>query len=258
MTFTGTSITDSALLDEVDWLSQTLIAVSTGGPRIESVNTEYKRRYAGLTADLRERGLGNPIPYDDLWQWYGKWSGGELPTYQSRRNYIHDLIEPMRNRILAGSSGRAHDVFGEPTGWDRVDRTLEEVRTRLASASTEEQFQAVGLLCREALISVAQAAFDPDQHPPPDGVKASKTDAKRMLEGFLAAEMAGSTNSVSRKYAKSVVELALELQHQRTADFQKAALCAEATASVINVISILAGVRDADGTGGDNDDLPFE
>ena len=252
------SITDETLLEEADWLSQTLVAVSTGGPRIESVNGEYKRRYVRLTADLRERGLQNPVPYDDLWQWYGKWSGGELPTYQSRRNHIHDLIEPMRNRILAGSSGRAYDVFEEPTGWSRVDRSFEEVRTRLASASTEEQFQAVGLLCRETLISVAQAVFDPDRHPPPDGVTASKTDAKRMLEGFLAAEMAGSSNSVSRKYAKAVVELALELQHQRTADFQKAALCAEATASVVNVIAILAGSRDPDDQAERYDDLPFE
>lgn len=258
MTPTETSTTDSALLDEVDWLSQTLIAVSTGAPQSNSVNGEYKRRYVGLTTNLGERGLGNPIPYDDLWQWYGKWSSGELPTYQSRRNHIRELMEPIRNQILAGSSGRAYDVFEEPTGWDRVDRTFGEIRTRLASASTEEQFQAVGLLCREALVSAAQAVFDPDRHPPPDGVTASTTDAKRMLEGFLAAEMAGSSNNVSRKYAKSVVDLALALQHQRTADFQRAALCAEATASVVNVIAILAGNRSVDDQDGPYDDLPFE
>ena len=258
MTSTGPSIIDSTLLEEIDWLSQTLIAVSTGGPEIDSVNVEYKHRYAGLIADLRKRELSDPFPYGDLWQWYRKWSSGELPTYQSRRNYIHDLIEPMRNRILAGSSGRAYDVFGEPTGWNRVDRTFEEIRTRLASASTEEQFQAVGLLCREILISVSQAVYDPAKHPPLDGVSASKTDAKRMLEGFLAAEMAGSSNSVVRKYAKANVDLALELQHRRTADFQKAALCAEATASVVNVIAILAGIRSADDQDGPYDDLPFE
>lgn len=52
-------------------------------------------------------------------------------------------------------------IFDEPTGWRKVDRQLQEVRTRLATAKTEEQFQAVGLLCREVMISVGQAVFDP-------------------------------------------------------------------------------------------------
>jgi hypothetical protein len=53
-------------------------------------------------------------------------------------------------------SGQRIEVFEEPTGWQKVDRQLQEVRMRLDSAETEEQFQAVGLLCREVLISVAQ------------------------------------------------------------------------------------------------------
>ena len=44
----------------------------------------------------------------------------------------------------------------EPTGWTRVDRNVTEVRKRLETATMEEQFQAVGLLCRETLISLAQ------------------------------------------------------------------------------------------------------
>ena len=257
MASTQTPSSDVVLLDEADWLAHTLITVATGGPRIESFNREYKSRYMSFTDQLKGRGLQNPIPYSDLWQWHGKWSS-TLPTYQSRRTHIIDVFESLKGRILSGTSSRAFEVFKDPTAWPLVDRNFEEVRNRLGSASTEEQFQAVGLLCRETLISVAQAVFDPEWHPPPDGVIASKTDAKRMLEGFLAAEMAGSANSVSRKYAKAVVDLALELQHLRTADFRKAALCAEATASVVNVIAILAGARDPEGPGGSDDHLPFE
>jgi hypothetical protein len=45
--------------------------------------------------------------------------------------------------------------------WQRVDRTLDGVRARLGDAETQEQFQAIGLLCRDVLISVAQAVYDP-------------------------------------------------------------------------------------------------
>ena len=52
------------------------------------------------------------------------------------------------------------------------------------------------------------------------------------------------SNAIARRHAKASLDLANELQHQRTAAFRKAALCAEATASVVNIIAILSGVRD--------------
>lgn len=237
-----------ALIRQLDRLRNTMIAVSTGGPRINEVNAEYKEGYASLTERLETRGLQNPIPYTDLWDWYGKWSSGDLPSYQSRREYIRDLCAPLEKHLREGPSPRGTEVFSEPTGWHRVDRTLGEVRTQLESSSTEEQFQTVGLLCRETLISLAQTVFDPNQHPPIDQVEASDTDAKRMLERYLAKEVAGRSNATARKHARVSLNLANELQHKRTATFRDAALCAEATASVVNIIAILSGIRDPQGT----------
>jgi hypothetical protein len=76
----------------------------------------------------------------------------------------------------------------EPTGWTRVDRSVAEVRKRLENAATEEQFQAVGLLCRETLISLGQAVYDAELHRTLDGVTPSDTDAKRMLEAYIAVD----------------------------------------------------------------------
>ena len=235
------------LLRQLDRLRNIMIAVATGGPRINEVNAEYKGCYSQLTEQLEERGIQNPVPYPDLWDWYGKWSSGDLPTYQSRREYISGLFGPLVVRLREGPSPGGVEVFPESTGWLRIDRTLGDVRTRLESASTEEQFQTVGLLCREVLISLAQTVFDPDRHPPLDDVKVSKTDAKRMLDRYLAVELAGGSNGIARKHAKASLDLANELQHERTAGFRKAALCAEATASVVNIVAILSGVRDPEG-----------
>ena len=47
--------------------------------------------------------LADPIPFADLWQWYGKWSDGTLPTYQSRRQYITGLIQPTIDALSSGS-----------------------------------------------------------------------------------------------------------------------------------------------------------
>lgn len=136
------------------------------------------------------------------------------------------------------------ELFDEPTGWPKVDRQLSEVRLRLSDATSEERYQAVGHLCRETLISLAQAVYVRERHLPVDGVHPSCTDAKRMLEAYIAVELHGGTNATARKHAKAALDLANELQHDRSAAFRDAALCAEATLSVIRLVTILAGRRE--------------
>jgi hypothetical protein len=134
-------------------------------------------------------------------------------------------------------------VFPEPTGWQKLDRQVQEVRSRLDIADSEEEYQAVGLLCREVLITAAQQVFSPELHPLTDDVQPSETDARRLLEAIFNAELAGSANEDARSHAKAALRLALALQHKRTADFRMAALCAEGTFSVVNMLAVLAGRR---------------
>ena len=135
------------------------------------------------------------------------------------------------------------EVLSEPTGWPKVDRRRQEIRMQLDAAQSEEQFQAIGLLCREVLISLAQAVFDPDRHKTADGIEPSETDAARMLEAFFTSELSGGANEQSRSYAKAALKLSIALQHKRTADWRMAALCVEATYSVVNITALLAGRR---------------
>ncbi|MEO6966494.1 MAG: hypothetical protein ABI076_11455 [Acidobacteriaceae bacterium] len=232
------------LIAEIEAQRVLMISVATGGQRIQSVDNDYKARRAKIQRMLEERGLAESNPFTDLWAWYGKWSSGDLPSYQSRRQFVTSLYAPLIDQLNGVTSRKSSGIFDSPTGWAKVDRTMSEVRQRLAEASTEEQFQAVGLLCREALISLAQTVFEPKRHPVLDGVLVSKTDAKRMLEAYLAVELAGGENKIARQHARAALDLTNELQHKRTAAFRQAALCSESTAAVVNLIAILSGQRD--------------
>lgn len=232
-------VTDDELINGLEYIRNTMIAVATGGPRINDINDQYQRMYATVAAALSKRGYNNTLAYGSLWDWYGRWSSGDLPTYQSRRTFVAELVNPLINRIR---SGHTEDLL--PTGWQRVDRTVGEIRDRLAAAISEEQFQAVGLLCRDALISLAQAVYDRERHPSLDGTEPSTTDGKRMLEAYISVEIAGGVNEEARKHARSALDLANALQHRRTATFRDAAMCVEATTTVVNVIAIVAGRRD--------------
>jgi len=233
-------MTTAELIQELDRLKAIMISVATGGARIQDAQSEFAKVFDAVNLELSSRGIENTLPFRDLWQWYGHWSGTEeLATYRSRREYVANLFGPLIKIVQGGPA-----VEFEATGWQRVDRTASELRSRLATAQNEEQFQAVGLLCREMLISVGQAVFIADDHPTIDGVKASPTDAKRMLEAYVAATLAGGANEYVRKHARAAIDLALNLQHKRTAAFRDAAFCVEATISATNLIAIISGRRD--------------
>lgn len=120
---------------------------------------------------------------------------------------------------------------------------MDKLINSLAQAKDEEEYQAVGLLCRECLISLAQAVFDPTKHKPTDGTQPSETDAYRMLEAYFSREFPGSENEALRRHAKASLNLANQLQHKRTARYKDAALCSEATRTVVNIVAIASGKR---------------
>lgn len=218
-----------------------MVAVSTGGPRIQELNPAYLLRRRQIADHLRSIGLEDPNRYADLWSWYGKWSNGDLPTYQSRREYIRDLFAPVIGALTSRAGGSPAQPVAQPTGWPRVDRDIDSVRRHLENAQTEMDFQLVGVCCREALISLGQVLYDPAKHVPTDGTKPSDTDATRMIEAYFSVELAGSSHETVRAHAKSAFRLANELQHKRTANRRAALLCAEATRTVVNLAAIVAG-----------------
>jgi len=236
------SIPTPEVLRDLEEQLALMIHVATGGRRIQEVNTTYRERRSRIRTALNERGIKDQNPYDDLWAWYRKWSS-DLPTYQSRREYLSALLQPLIEQVRSPASARGAVIFDEPTGWAKVDKLLGDARRTLERATEEIDYQKVGLICREALIAVAQVVFDPLLHPSADGTGISNTDAKRMLEAYLSIELAGGSDEAARRHAKAALAFANELVHRPTAQFRDAALCAEATASVVNIIAITSGQR---------------
>ena len=220
-----------------------MIAVSTGGPSIKEKNDEYKERQESIREKLKVLGKKNPNSFEDLWDWYGRWKSGDLPTYQSRREYVRKVYDSLLKELAGTTILGSSEPSREPTGWEKVDRIVDGIINKLEQAKSEEDFQTVGLLCREALISLAQAVYDPIKHKSSDGVQPSKTDADRMLEAYFAAEFSGAKNEALRRHAKASLSLANELQHKQTAKYKDAALCSEATRTVVNIVAITSERR---------------
>ena len=225
-----------ALLAELIIHRDMMISVATGGKRIQEVNDYYIAREARIR-DRMPSDVRYENPHDDLWAWYHHWNA-HFGKWTERRQYVREMFAPA----IAALAKRSTLPLSErdPTGWERVDRALTKARSQFEFASAEEDCQAVGLLCREVIISLAQAVYDPAIHESQDGVTPSDTDANRMLEAYIAHAFPGGSYKEVRAHARASLALALNLQHRRTATRQLAALCVEATASTTAVISIIA------------------
>lgn len=117
-------------------------------------------------------------------------------------------------------------------------------RNKLESAQTADEYQSIALVCREALLSLAKEVFVAARHPILDGKVVGPSDFKRMIEAYIAVELAGGAVEELRKHARSALDFSNHTTHKRTAGFRDAAISLEATASVVNVNAIVSGQRD--------------
>lgn len=236
----GGTITKEQLIQNIGFLKNTMISVATGGQRIQDINDQYIYKYTVADKALQKLNFKNPNPYKDLWEWYDKWKS-TFSKYSERSTYINEMYNSLI-QILEENEERDYlSVTVDLTDWERIERSVKEIRLRQNIAKTEEQFQAVGFLSRETIITLAQAVYNKDKHPIIDRTEVSKTDAKRMLEAYIAIELSGSRNEILRKYARATLDLANELTHKRTANQKDASICSTAMISLINLIGTLEG-----------------
>jgi hypothetical protein len=226
------------MLKHVEYLKNTMISVATGGQRIQNAEQQYKQTYNDVKRRLKTLDIDNPNPYNDLWNWYGKWRS-DFRSYQERRDYINEMYRPLMDVLSEIEDMRIVDVKVDLSGWERINRSIIEIKRREQQAQNEEQFQAVGMLCREMIITLGQTVYDPTKHPSIDGIEIGKTDARRMLEAYIAIVLAGNESEELRAYAKSTNKLANSLTHKRTATKKEMMLCTSATLALINFVGVL-------------------
>ena len=158
----------------------------------------------------------------------------ELPLFENNP----DAIRLRKTLIEKYASFSVMPVFEQsiaPTGWERVDRSIEEMNNRLKVADTEEKYQAIGMLGRETLISIAQQVFIKEKHPSVDGADVSPTDAKRMFDAYISFELAEESEKTV-KYVKTAVDMSNQLTHDRNATKRAAGICVLAVSSIANLI----------------------
>jgi hypothetical protein len=231
--------TIDGLVQELEALSQLLISVATGGPRIDAVQGDYQHRRQRLVPALKRRGLEYPFPWSDLWQWYGHWSAN-LGSYASRRTYIRELISPTLEALERQRSGLSvtDPAIESASTWADLDARVAGLVNELSSASTPDDLQDVGRRAREVLIDCARLLADPSLVP--TGAEPPKaSDAKSWLDLFLVARAGGSGRAELRRLVRDAWDLAQKVTHGDL-DIVDAFAAAQATVLVVRTLQELA------------------
>jgi len=224
---------------KIDTIKNIMVSVATGGDRIQTVDERYQALNNNVKSMCDKLNITYNNTFDSLWDWFGKWKA-DFPTYQERREYIRELFYPTFASIDAYKANNV-EVLIQLDDWTRIKRTVAKIKSDSASAQNEEDFQTIGLLCRDVLISLAQAVYVPNMHGDKDeeGKPIGNADAVRMIGNYFNVKLKGKQTKELRDYAKASNAIANQLTHKRTATRTDMLLTMSSTIALINFIGIL-------------------
>ena len=126
------------------------------------------------------------------------------------------------------------------TGWPKVDQEIRELRRRFASASTPQDYRAIGTHCVGVLEALGMTVYDPAKHlrggetvPPPD-----KT--KQRIGRFIEDALAGQRNEDLRGLMIKAVELAQHVKHSQTSKRREAGVAGDSVILLANILRRIA------------------
>jgi hypothetical protein len=230
----------AALKQNIEIIRNIMVSVATGGNRIQEEEERYKKLHVQAQRDCEKLNLTYNNSYSSLWDWYGKWKS-DFSTYQERRAFINDLFSPTLSYFEENANNNIIEIFVELDGWEKIKRTVAKIKLDSNIAQNEEDFQSVGLLCREVIITLGQTVYNPNIHGRTDdnGIEISKTDAVRMIGNYINVQLAGASNEELRAYAKNTNKLANRLTHERNATKKEMLLAVSSTIALINFVGII-------------------
>jgi hypothetical protein len=217
-----------------------LISVATGGPQFKAVEGQYQERRDILRRVLRRWGVEYPFPWRSLWEWHGAYSS-KYPHYQQRRAHIRELADVAIRQLEVIQDPALLDIATSADESTSIERRIGEMRNRLGTARTLDDFQDVGRRAREVLIAAVNEVFDEAMAKAGQEVP-KRSDAKARFDLVTEARFAGSARAEMRAFMRTAWDLAAKVTHGGSEDRlaavrQDAVAAAQASLAIARVLS---------------------
>lgn len=230
-----------AALGLVDLVREELEAYGTsGGERIN--DHEIGLAIRALHAVLTRLSIEFELPFRDFTRFRSYWNrNGAYGSYQARRDIIDGLFDPLTAQLFRLEEASLHEL-AEPTsprqetGWIAVDDEIRELRRRFRSASSPQDYRAIGTHCVGVIEALSRTVYDPTVHlregeiePPPD-------KSKMRIDRYVEEALPGQSNEELRGLAKRAVAVAHQVKHHTTPTRRDAGIAADAVILLANIL----------------------
>lgn len=184
-----------------------------------------------------------PFRDHDAWRsyWIRKGASG-AGGWQARRNLLADLFDEPYARLMAAQDRALESTLAEPVtphatlGWAEVDTEVGELRRHFRTATTPQDYRAVGNDCVHITEALSRQVYDHAHHTPEGEAEPSTDKTKLRLDRYVAERLPGPENAEVRKFARATIELAQAVKHGRTPTRTEAGILADGVILLANIL----------------------
>lgn len=187
------------------------------------------------------------LPFRDHTSWRGWWiRNGAQGNWQARRDLLSDLFDGPYAKIMAAHDKALDSTLVETVtphdglGWPQVDTEVGELRRHFRTASTPQDYRAVGNDCVHITEALSRQVYSHDKHRPDDAPSDEPEppvqNTKTRLDRYITASLPGSDNAAMRKFARASIELAQAVKHSGAPTRTEAGILADAVISLANML----------------------
>ena len=185
------------------------------------------------------------LPFRDHESWRAYWirkgaSGGG--GWQARRELLSDLFDAPYAKLMAAQDRALDSTIAdavsphERLGWHEVDTEIGELRRHFRTASTPQDYRAVGNDCVHITEALSRQVYDHAQHTPGGEVEPPADRTKIRLGRYVDERLPGHENAEMRKFARATIELAQAVKHSGTPTRTEAGILADAVILLANML----------------------
>jgi hypothetical protein len=187
------------------------------------------------------------VPFGDFATFKAYWQRlGATNSWQARRDLLAKVFDPMHERLEALEAQSlaatlATPISAEPdTGWPAVDYEIAELRRQFLTATTPQDYNAVGLVAVRLTEALSATVYDANVHLRSGETAPPIQNTKDRLDRYIEHSASGPDNARLRKLARDTIEYAQHVKHSGTPNRCEAGIAADAALLLANILRRLA------------------
>lgn len=196
-----------------------------------------------LNATTQRIGIEFDLPWRDYASFRTYWNANDgHGSWQARREMVEQHFGPLRDELSRREDQADSSQLAEAssphasTGWPDVDVEIRELRRRFRSATTPQDYRAVGTDCVGVLEALSRTVYDPSIHVREGERPLDLGKSKLRIERFIEDGLPGKENEHIRGLARKAIELAHDVKHSPSATRRDSGIAADAAILLANIL----------------------